>query len=59
MLIWLIMAIVLVVIVAGGLGGRHRYNQQKATQGHVNPHEGHHHDHDHDHKNHRGRGKGH
>jgi len=54
-LIWLILAILLVVIVAGGFG-RHRYTQAKATRGQVNPHQGHH---DKAHQNHRGRGKGH
>ena len=55
MFIWILVAILLVVIVAGGLGGR-RYTQAKATRGQVNPHQGHH---DKQHPHHRGRGKGH
>jgi hypothetical protein len=53
-LIWIIMAIVLVVIVAGGFGGR-QYAKSKATKGQHDPHQGHHDDR----KKSRSRGRGH
>jgi hypothetical protein len=56
-LIWLGMAILLVVVAVGGYGGRRAYARQKETQGHVNPHQGHHQDRKA--KSSRGRGKSH